>query len=94
MEIKLLGQLVPFIKKKNKYQFIPKNCLQHILLFIKTNTHVNTVLILLIIFPPIHQRLFFQNTNFFMQISKGGLEIMLLLQTIYLFCGVKRSNSS
>lgn len=68
--IKILNENQAFrqthaIHKKNKYQFIPKNCLQHVLLFIKTNTHVNTVFILLIIFPPIHQRLFFQNINFF-----------------------------
>lgn len=69
--IKILNENQAFrptraIHERNKYQFIPKNCLQHILLFIKTNIHVNTVLILLIIFPPIHQRLFFQNINFFM----------------------------
>lgn len=40
--------------EKTNTNLFQKHFLQHILLFIKTNTDVNAVLILLIIFPPIY----------------------------------------
>lgn len=80
------------IHEKTNTSLFQKHCLRHILLFIKTNTDVNAMLILLIIFPPMYQTAFFQNINIFMQIREGFLEITSLLQTISLFYGVKQSN--
>lgn len=66
------------IYEKTNTRLFQKHCLQHILLFIKTNTDVNAVLNLLIIFPPLYQTAFFQNTNSFMQIREGFFKITLL----------------
>lgn len=80
------------IYEKTNTKLFQKHCLQHILLFIKTNTDVSAVLTLLIIFPPLYQTAFFQNINSFMQIREGFFKITLLFQIITLFYGVKQSN--